>query len=145
MGSSGTDMIAVKNGKTDPSPETILLLSDKEEAACLWESLFAQKGCLVFREPTVKGAFDFLGAFTPSVIIVDMLLSPDERILLCRQLRICFSGPILLLLADTNVQQIMDLYQAGADECLLKPDETVFLPVKTIAWIRRYRWMQLAP
>jgi hypothetical protein len=51
------------------------------------------------------------------------------------------SGTILLLVSDYNSSQMLDIYNVGVDECLLKPVSPAFLMVKAISWFLRRRWL----
>jgi DNA-binding response OmpR family regulator len=135
-------MIAVKNGGVGRSRDVILFLSDNAQAAVLWQSLFAQRGCLVLWHADARFALDSLSGFSPSLVVLNLFLDTDEQILLCRRTRRAFSGPILMMLPQADSQQIIDLYEAGADECLVEPEGAAFLPVKAVAWMQRYEWIE---
>ena len=135
-------MIAMRNAAEDPTSGSVLLLARQPKRASLWQSLLEEKGCTVFCEPVIAGALDFLQGFSPSLVVVGLQLPPEQHLELCRRLRAAYNGPLLFLVGAASSQALLDLYQAGADECLLDPEQTVFLPVKAIAWMQRLRWVQ---
>ncbi len=135
-------MISVKNSRTSPSRDVILFLSENAEAFALWEYIFAQQDCFVLWKTSAQAMLDLLPVFSPALVILDLPLWPDDQLLLCRRTRRSFYGPIMILLQQDDPQQVIDLYEAGADECLIQPEGAIYLPVKALAWMRRYQWLE---
>ena len=73
----------------------------------------------------------------PDLIIIDVNASHNERIALCKKFRALSSSPILLFLPTNNEVEILEAYDAGVDECVIKPiSHSIFL-AKIVAWSRR--------
>jgi DNA-binding response OmpR family regulator len=89
----------------------------------------------VLSETTVSNAIQSARLVGPSLMLVDMKLSKQNRDSLLHQLRAASRGPIILLASADTVEQVNDVNQAGADECLIKPVNPAILIVKAMAWL----------
>ncbi|MDI9546117.1 MAG: hypothetical protein QM346_00815 [Chloroflexota bacterium] len=54
----------------------------------------------------------------------------------CQNLKKRFSAPLLVLTSWDNEQEIIELYAAGADECIVRPVASDILWAKMRAWLR---------
>ena len=68
-------------------------------------------------------------------MLVDMKLSNQKRESMLRELRSASRGPIILITSANTVEEVLEANQAGADECLIKPDNPAVLIVKAMAWL----------
>ncbi len=76
-------------------------------------------------------------AFLPDAVLIDLERPSVQSLSICRQLRACFDGPILVLTAKTNeVVQVLGL-EMGADDFLFKPQPAPLLLAKLRAFLRR--------
>jgi len=114
---------------------TVLIVSDQPDNISAWEPLFQQRNCIVLSETTVSNAIQSARLVGPSLMLVDMKLSKQKRDSLLHQLRAASRGPIILLASADTVEQVNDVNQAGADECLIKPVNPAILIVKAMAWL----------
>jgi DNA-binding response OmpR family regulator len=60
---------------------------------------------------------------------------------LCRKYRALTSCPILLFVPTNNENEILEAYQSGVDECVVKPISPAIFLAKIQAWTRR-SWSQ---
>ena len=128
-------MVAWKT-EVDTLPlHTVLIVSDQLHLVAVWEILFSQRNCIVLSESTIPNALQSARLVSPSLMLVDMQTTEDERAGLIEGLRKSSHGPILMLISADTVQEVVDANQAGADECLVKPVNPAVLIVKAMAWL----------
>jgi two-component system, OmpR family, response regulator MtrA len=124
------------NADSDTVPlHTVLIISDQPDNAATWEALFNQRNCIVLMETKVSDALQSARLVGPSLMLVDVKLSPSDRNALLQGLRSASRGPILMTVSANTVDDIMEANQAGADECLIKPVNPAVLIVKAMAWL----------
>jgi DNA-binding response OmpR family regulator len=134
-------MFAWKPKSSPTTVQVILIISDQADISMLWETAFQEKGyTTVYEVP--ENALQTCKVVDPAITIVDTHLSHAKRLAFCLELRTVASGPILLLVPDYNGNQMIDIYNVGVDECLLKPINPTFLVVKAVSWLLRRRWIE---
>jgi DNA-binding response OmpR family regulator len=75
----------------------------------------------------------------PDLIILDLGLPGEDGFTICRQLRLNFSNPILILTArDSDIDHVLGL-ELGADDYVVKPVEPRVLLARISALLRRTR------
>lgn len=72
-------------------------------------------------------------------IILDIMMPGKDGIEVCKFIRTRYDVPVIFLTALGNENDILDGYEAGADEYVTKPFSTKLLLVKVNALINRYR------
>ena len=70
------------------------------------------------------------------LIIIDDTNSTAAAIQLCRRLRAVVANPILFLTDDGRESNQLVIYEAGADECIVKPIGVQLLMTKINTWLR---------
>ena len=133
-------MLTRKAKNSSTIAQVILILSDQDKVSDSWKSLFHQKGCMTVCE-TQENALQTCRIVDPALIVVDLDLPHVQKLDLFRGLRGVTSAPILMLIPNWNGDKILDAYNAGVDECLLKPVSPAFLVVKSMSWLLRHRWI----
>jgi len=131
------------NWKSTVSPtsaQVILIISDQADTPLLWKNTFQEKGFTAILE-THENALKTCRVIDPALVVIDSDLPPTTRLEFCTELRAVASGPILLLVPDYNSSQMVDIYNVGVEECLLKPVSPAFLVVKALSWFLRRRWL----
>jgi two-component system, OmpR family, response regulator AdeR len=113
----------------------VLIISDQPETAASWNTLFTQRNCIVLSESEVSDAIQSARLIDPSLVVVDVQLSKNERAALLKQLRATCRGHILMLISANTVDEILEANRMGADECLVKPVNSAVLIVKAMAWL----------
>jgi two-component system response regulator MtrA len=117
----------------------VLLASDDAEAASFWAFGLRHTGL----DTTVVGsAAEALtawerGAF--DLIVIDVCGPALDGIKLTGHLRQQAANPILLFTPTRDEQYALDAYQAGIDECIIKPVSPSLFLAKVRAWLRRSR------
>lgn len=122
--------------------QVVLIISDQADIPLLWETAFQEKGFTTIHE-THENALKTCRVIDPALVILDTHLSHSKRLEFCSKLRAVASGPILLLVPDYNCSQMVEIYNIGIDECLLKPVSPAFLVVKALSWFLRRRWLNV--
>lgn len=115
----------------------VLLVSDDPSVGQIWAFALRQMGTEPVAIRTapealqrwVEGAFD--------LIIIDVHSQQLDGINLCRQLRTEAVNPILLFTPVADEAHVLEAYQAGADECVVKPVSPSLFVAKVRAWLRR--------
>jgi DNA-binding response OmpR family regulator len=80
----------------------------------------------------------------PALAILDLQLSPSKILDLCYKLRAICENPILLFLPSYDENLIIEYYDAGIDDCVVKPISPVVFYAKVKAWLRHSK-MQPVP
>jgi len=128
--------MAIWKSDVDTIPlHTVLIASDHPENISALEALFQQRNCIVLSETNVSNALQTARLVGPSLMLVDMRLSKQNRDSMLKELRAASRGPIILITSANTVEEVMEANQAGADECLVKPVNPAVLIVKAMAWL----------
>lgn len=114
---------------------TILIVSDQPDNVVTWDMLFHQRNCIVLVETNIPQAIQTARLVGPSLMLIDIKLSKNERANLLNGLREASRGPILMTVSANTVDDMMEANQSGADECLIKPVNPAVLVVKAMAWL----------
>jgi DNA-binding response OmpR family regulator len=99
--------------------------------------MIREKGLVAILETSVRRAMGRAVEDIPDLVIIDVNASHQERIALCNKFRALSSSPILLFLPSNNEAEILEAYQAGVDECVVKPISPAIFLAKIAAWSRR--------
>lgn len=115
----------------------ILLIEDDVRLAELTADYLRQNGFSVAIESNGACAVETFHRCKAQLVLLDLSLPEKDGLDICRELRIEFNGPIILLTArDTNLDQVIGL-EAGADDYINKPAEPMVLLARVRALLRR--------
>ena len=120
--------------------QVILIVSDQADISEMWEASFQEKGFTTVCEAP-ENAPQTCRLIDPAITVVDTQFPHTKRLEFCLELRAATPSPIILLVPDYNGNQMIDIYNIGVDECLLKPISSAFLVVKATSWLLRRRWL----
>jgi DNA-binding response OmpR family regulator len=122
--------------KTDiETTHIVLIISDQPETAASWNTLFTQRNCIVLIESETSDAVQSARLIDPSLVVIDVQMSKDERSTLLKELLANCRAHILMLISANTVDEILDANRAGSDECLVKPVNPAVLIIKAMAWL----------
>ena len=115
----------------------VFIVCDQTDTAPIWGYMIREKGLVAILETSVQRAMGRAVEDIPDLIIIDVNASHQERIALCKKFRALSSSPILLFLPASNEAEILDAYDVGVDECVIKPISPAIFLAKIGAWSRR--------
>jgi DNA-binding response OmpR family regulator len=115
----------------------ILLITDDLEANHIWAYLLTQKGTDVFAVSTASAAADLYAKDSFDLLIINFYFDFNEALLLTRQIRPDIANPILLLFNTHDEATLLDAYEAGIDEFIVKPISHRLFIAKISSWLRR--------
>jgi DNA-binding response OmpR family regulator len=115
----------------------VFVVCDQDATAPIWGYIIRDKGLIAILETSVQRAMERSLEEIPDLIVIDVNASHSQRIELCRQFRSLSPSPILLFLPSNNEPEILEAYQNGVDECVVKPISPAIFLAKIIAWSRR--------
>lgn len=115
----------------------VLLVSDDPEAGGIWAYALGQKELEVVLVGSAEEALHRLAEDVFDLVVIDVNTPQLDGIDLCRRLRAETVIPILLCTLRGDEAHVLEAYQAGVNECIVKPiDPSLFL-AKVGAWLRR--------
>lgn len=114
---------------------TVLIVSDQPTDIATWTALFSQRNCIVLAEFKTSDALQSAKLISPSLVLVDLEVSEEQRTSLLKGLRSVCHAPILMLITANTVDEILQANRAGADECFVKPVNPSVLVLKAMAWL----------
>jgi DNA-binding response OmpR family regulator len=122
------------NGQSIPK---IFVVCDRRDTAPVWGYILRQQGLIVILETSREKAIDHSVAEIPHLVVLDVDTPHEERMELYKKFRAISVAPILLLLPTYHETQILDAYEAGVDEVVIKPVSPPIFLAKIMAWVRR--------
>lgn len=120
-----------------PAGKSVLLVSDDREVGGIWGYALRQMGLQPFAADTAAEALSLWSEHSFDLVIIDVSGSRLDGINLVSRLRAEAVNPVLLFTPDREEAQVLQAYQAGADECILKPVSPAMFLAKVRAWLRR--------
>ena len=115
----------------------ILLVSDDLEANNIWAYVLTQKGFDVITSGSANSAFELFIKDPFDLVIINYYLDLDEALAFARQFRTEIVNPIILFISTQDENFQIEAYEAGIDECILKPISHRLFAAKIAAWLRR--------
>jgi len=115
----------------------ILLISDDPTTARTWAFLFSQKGLATELAGSAEEALALWERDSFDLIVIDVHTPALDGIDLCQQLRAVAVNPVLLLPLQGDELYLVRAYEAGVDECIVKPISARLFLAKVLAWQRR--------
>jgi DNA-binding response OmpR family regulator len=115
----------------------VYIVCDQDATAPIWGYIIRDKGLVAVIETSAQRAMERSMEEIPDLIVIDLNAPHHQRMELCRKLRALSASPILLFLPTNNEPEILEAYQNGVDECVIKPISPAIFLAKIIAWSRR--------
>ncbi len=115
----------------------VFVVCDQTETAPIWGYMIREKGLVPILETSPQRAMDRLMEDIPDLVVIDVNAPHAQRIELCKKFRELSASPILLFLPANHETEILEAYQAGVDECVVKPISPAIFLAKITAWARR--------
>src|SRR6266496_1720093 len=114
----------------------ILIVSNLQTTSPLWAFNVTKQRWDITLETHPAKAIQRWAELLPDLIVCD-IDSDSLSIDLITKLRDEAVLPILLLTSNHSDQFLLEAYEAGADECVLKPIHPLLFEAKLKAWLRR--------
>ena len=127
---------------TPTSDDVVLVIDDEPQIRRVVRNAMEASIARVIEAGTARNGIDIAAAERPSLIILDLGLPDMEGADVCRAIRSWSAVPIIVLSARGSVQEKAALLDAGADDYIAKPFNTIELQARVRAQLRRAR---LAP
>jgi len=124
------------------SDDVVLVIDDEPQIRRVVRNAMEAGIARVVEASTGRAGIDVAAAERPSLIILDLGLPDMEGTDACRAIRSWSAVPIIVLSARGSVQEKAALLDAGADDYIAKPFNTIELQARVRAQLRRAR---LAP
>ena len=115
----------------------VLLISDEYNTARIWCNILNQKNIDTTLQSSPAEVLQSWSEAIPDLIVIDAYADEFGGLTLASQLREQGVVPIILLTAVNNETHILEAYQAGVDECVIKPISPALFLAKVKVWLRR--------
>jgi DNA-binding response OmpR family regulator len=115
----------------------IMIVCDEASTSRIWALLLAELQCTPVIVNSIAQAVASLEETAPDLIVVDVKSREISGVEICKALREHVTTPILLLTPINNESHTLETYQAGADECVIKPISPELFLAKIKVWLRR--------
>ena len=119
------------------SAPKVLIVSNKQTTGPLWVFSLQQQKINVVLEPNPSNAFQRWEKEIPDLILFDLGLDEHATLELIRSIRAEVLTPILLLTPVKDENYVLEAYQAGIDDYLIKPVSPSLLQAKIKVWLKR--------
>lgn len=120
-----------------PNTPRVFIVCDQDATAPIWGYIIREKGLVAILETSIQRAMERSVEEIPDLIVIDLNAPHAQRMELCQKFRSMSASPILLFLPYNNETEILEAYQNGVDECVVKPISPAIFLAKIIAWSRR--------
>jgi len=107
-----------------PTPKTVLIIEDEEDAAELFAEMMRVSGFRVIKTPTSAPALSMMTAERPDVVILDIMMPEISGLDVLRQMRrdpTLADIPVVVVSAKGMPADIKNGMEAGASTYLTKP------------------------
>lgn len=125
------------NQQNPSTQRRILVVEDDETLSQLLHYTLTQRGYSVWVAQDGRQALNLTRSVRPDVIILDLMLPQIDGRDVCRLIRKWSHAPILVLTARDSEEDIVTLFQMGADDYVTKPFRTRELLARIDALLRR--------
>ena len=115
---------------------TILIVCNAASTAPVWGYMIRERKLLAIIETNPQNAIKRCEQDKPALTILDLQLPHSKTLDLCLRVRAVSINPILLFLPSYDENLIVDCYDTGIDDCLVKPVSPAVFYVKIRSWLR---------
>ncbi len=119
--------------------EKILIVDDEVSICELLKIELELEGYVCAMAHDGKNALEQFGAFSPDLVLLDLMLPGVSGYEVCESLRAVSNVPIIMLTAKAEIDDKVLGLGTGADDYVTKPFDTYELLARVKALIRRYK------
>lgn len=116
---------------------SILLIEDDPLVRRGLELALTRHGHEVAAAEDGAAGLEMLGAATPDLIVLDLMLPGIDGFEVCRRIRACGEVPVIILTARGDDFDVVGGLEAGADDYVVKPAQPSVLDARIRAVLRR--------
>jgi DNA-binding response OmpR family regulator len=120
----------------DQNPK-VLLSSDSLSSDLLWNFRLQAKNLTIVMEQNMPRVPERALSENLDLLLLDLDLLDDELLQMIRMLREQLACPLIVLLSSWDAGSTLMLYDAGVDDCIMKPIQVELFIAKVNAWLRR--------
>ena len=113
-----------------------MIVCNQPSTAPVWGYMIREKKMHAVIETDPQNTIKRCEEIRPALTIFDLQLSPSKILDICLQLRALCENPILLFLSSYDENSILEYYNAGIDDCVVKPISPAVFYAKVMAWLR---------
>jgi len=113
----------------------VLLVCDDLETGRIWSYSLRQKGWQAVLVGSAEEAMALWADDGFDLIVIDVRTPRLDLIAMCRRLRAQAVVPILLLAGQGDEARVLEAYEAGVSECVVKPISPALFLAKVQAWL----------
>jgi DNA-binding response OmpR family regulator len=115
----------------------VLMSSNSLSTGLLWKFRLLAKSLALITEPNLPNLLQRARIENPDLVLLDLNPLTDSGLELIRQLREEQTVPLIILLSIHNAELVLKVYEAGADDCIVKPIEPAIFLAKINAWLNQ--------
>ena len=116
---------------------SVLLVDDDKKLLAVLQECFQQENFTVYTAGDGRAALEVFEQYTPSILVLDLMLPGIDGREVCRRIRQNSAVPILMLTArDDELDRLLGL-EIGADDYVTKPFSTREVVARVRAILRR--------
>ncbi len=116
---------------------SILIVCDEPTTSRVWGLLVTDLHCRPVITNSLPQAISALEDAAADLIVIDVKSRDINGVEICKGLREHVAAPILIFTPINNESHTLEVYQAGADECVIKPVSPDLFLAKVKVWLRR--------
>lgn len=116
--------------------DLILIICNESSTAPVWGYMIREKKMHAIVETIPHNAIQRCKTEPPALGILDLHMPHSKILDLCIRLRAVCENPLLVFLPSYDENAILDLYETGINDCVVKPISPVVFYAKVKAWLR---------
>ena len=116
---------------------SILIVCDEPTTSRIWGLCVTELSCRPLVANSIEQAVNIIEESSPDLIVIDITSRNLSGIQMCSALREHANMPLLLLTPINNETHSLEAYQAGVDDCLIKPISPALFLAKVKVWLHR--------
>ena len=118
---------------------SVLIVCNEPSTAPVWGYMIREKKLHAVIETDPQNTIKRCEELEPALTIFDLNLHHSKILDLCLRLRAICENPMLLFLPSYDENNILEYYDAGIDDCVVKPVSPAVFYAKVRAWLRHSR------
>ncbi len=115
----------------------IFVVCNQRDTAPVWGYVLRQQGLIVILETSLEKVIDRWSAEMPDLVVLDLAVTHEERMQLYQRFRAVSVAPIILFLPTYHETEVLEAYEAGVDDVVIKPISPPVFLAKIMAWGKR--------